>query len=273
MLYPVNIHIEEGLFMGVQTIRAPVTTAVKKMAPPGRIGGYLVVWGDRSKRDLQGEYFTADTELGLNWYPRRPVLYHHGLDGNLGPVMIGQIEIMQPDSTGLWVEAQLDMHSQWSRAVLELVDQGALGWSSGSLPHLVDVATDGYIRRWPIVEGSLTPTPAEPRYTDVVAVKAAFTALGLSTDLIEGGIMNDPMEAIKRLPASQSAPNPHNPVIEVRSKYADLSPVDMAHTLDTLVLLSISEQTIPALPFIRRFRHAGDLGILNHKTFGAHELM
>jgi hypothetical protein len=157
--------------------------------------------------------------------------------------------------------------------VLELVDQGALGWSSGSLPHLVDVATDGYIRRWPIVEGSLTPTPAEPRYTDVVAVKAAFTALGLSTDLIEGGIMNDPMEAIKRLPASQSAPNPHNPVIEVRSKYADLSPVDMAHTLDTLVLLSISEQTIPALPFIRRFRHAGDLGILNYKTFGAHELM
>ncbi len=120
--------------------RIRASTRVKALGENGRVGGYLVVWGDASRPDLQGEYFTPDTDLGLDWYPRRPVLYHHGLDGDLGPVMIGQIEVMQPDYTGVWVEAQLDLHNRWARAVLDLVQQDALGWSSGSLPHLVDVA-------------------------------------------------------------------------------------------------------------------------------------
>jgi hypothetical protein len=220
-----------------QMIRAPASTRVKALGDTGRVGGYLVVWGDVLRPDLQGEYFTPDTDLGLDWYPRRPVLYHHGLDGDLGPVMIGQIEVMQPDQTGVWVEAQLDMRSRWARAVLDLVRRDALGWSSGSLPHLVDVAPDGHIRRWPVVEGSLTPTPAEPRYTDAVAVKAAFRALGLSTERLEennGGTMNEEThEGIKRLPAAQTAQHPGTPLIEVRSKYGDLSAVDMALTPDS----------------------------------------
>ena len=65
------------------------------------------------------------------------------------------------------------------QVVKRLVDRGILNWSSGSLPHLVEVATDGYIKRWPVVEGSLTPTPAEPRQTDVQTIKSAYDALGL----------------------------------------------------------------------------------------------
>ncbi|MBC7814983.1 MAG: hypothetical protein H7175_27745, partial [Burkholderiales bacterium] len=58
-------------------------TAVKMIdAVEGRVGGYLVVWGDSQRRDLQGEYFTPETDLGLAWYAQRPVLYHHGLDGD-----------------------------------------------------------------------------------------------------------------------------------------------------------------------------------------------
>ena len=57
-------------------------TTLKTIAE-GRVGGYLVVWGSHDSRDLQGEYFTPETELGLEWYDRRPVLYHHGLDGDL----------------------------------------------------------------------------------------------------------------------------------------------------------------------------------------------
>jgi HK97 family phage major capsid protein len=232
------------------------STRVKALGDEGRVGGYLVVWGDASQPDLQGEYFTPDTDLGLDWYPRRPVLYHHGLDGDLGPVMIGQIEVMQPDNTGVWVEAQLDMRSRWARAVLDLVQRDALGWSSGSLPHLVDVAPDGYIRRWPVVEGSLTPSPAEPRYTDAVAVKAAFQALGLSTERLEennGGTMNDQNhDGIKRLPAAQTAQHPAAPLIEVRSKYSDLSAIDMAfmHTW-----LSRTGQWSPTVEFMRELAY------------------
>ena len=240
--------------------------AAKMLGEDGRIGGYLVVWGDPTQPDLQGEFFTPDTDLGLDWYPRRPVLYHHGLDGTLGPALIGQIEVMQPDAVGVWVEAQLDLRRRWARTVLDLVREGALGWSSGSLPHLVEIEADGHIRRWPIVEGSLTPTPAEPRFTDAVALKAAYEALGLplarlaldghstvghsndSEETAKAMIPNEPEQqtgAIKRLPAAQ---NVGSPTVEVRSKYAALDAVDMAfmHTW-----LSRTGQWSPSLAFMR----------------------
>ncbi|HEX2906031.1 MAG TPA: phage major capsid protein [Phototrophicaceae bacterium] len=154
--------------------------AVKTLnAAEGRIGGYLVVWGSPAQRDLQGEYFTPDTELGLDWYDRRPVLYHHGLDGDLQAAVIGVMDTLKADEIGIWAEAQLDLRQKYVRAVQRLVDRGVLGWSSGSLPHLVEVAEGGHIRRWPVVEGSLTPAPAEPRQTDVRTIKSAYARLGL----------------------------------------------------------------------------------------------
>lgn len=155
-------------------------TTVKSLDPvEGRVGGYLVIWGDATQRDLQGEYFTPETDLGLDWYAERPMLYHHGLDGNLKAAVIGTIDTLQADSTGIWAEAQLDLRKRYVRAVQRLIDQGILAWSSGSLAHLVEVEDDGHIKRWPIVEGSLTPTPAEPRRTDVHTIKSAYEALGL----------------------------------------------------------------------------------------------
>ena len=148
-------------------------------APAGRIGGYLLVWGEARQRDLQGEYFTPETDVGLDWYEQRPVLYHHGLDGALKAAVIGVIDTLRRDEIGLWAEAQLDLHKRYVRAVQRLVDQGVLSWSSGSLPHLVEVGQEGRIKRWPIVEGSLTPTPAEPRLTDVQTLKSAYKSLGL----------------------------------------------------------------------------------------------
>jgi hypothetical protein len=129
-------------------------------ATEGRVGGYLVVWGTPAQRDLQGEYFTPQTELGLGWYPVRPVLYHHGL-GDAEATVIGKIDRLTADESGVWAEAQLDAQHVYFSALLRLVDDGVLSWSSGSLPHLVNVDGDGRIRRWIIVEGSLTPRPAE----------------------------------------------------------------------------------------------------------------
>jgi HK97 family phage major capsid protein len=151
-------------------------------AAEGRVGGYLIVWGNPGQRDLQGEYFTNESDLGLDWYDQRPVLYHHGLDGDLKAAVIGVMDKVKADATGLWAEAQLDLRQRYVRAVLRLVDKGILSWSSGSLPHLVEVAADGWIKRWPIIEGSLTPTPAEPRRTDVRTIKSAYAALGLNNE-------------------------------------------------------------------------------------------
>ena len=177
------------------------TTLKTLDATEGRVGGYLVVWGDSVQRDLQGEYFTPETELGLDWYSRRPVLYHHGLDGDLKAAVIGVIDTLRPDEVGLWAEAQLDMRQRYVQAVRRLIDRGILGWSSGSLPHLVEVATDGRIKRWPIVEGSLTPAPAEPRRTDVHTLKSAYTALGL--DVGKLNIIGE-TDTIYRVPTKES---------------------------------------------------------------------
>lgn len=150
-----------------------------KMLGEGRVGGYLVNWGSPSQKDLQGEYFTPLSSLGLDWYTQRPVLYHHGLDGNVKAAVIGVIDTLKADAIGVWAEAQLDLRQKYVLTVLKLVEKGILGWSSGSLPHLVEVERDGHIKSWPIVEGSLTPTPAEPRRTDVHTIKSAFASLGL----------------------------------------------------------------------------------------------
>ncbi|GAB4573139.1 MAG: hypothetical protein Kow0077_14600 [Anaerolineae bacterium] len=229
-----------------------------------RIGGYLVVWGDPDHRDLHGEYFTPQTDLALDWFPHRPVLYHHGLDGTLKAALVGVIDTLRADETGLWAEAQLEIRQRYVRAVRELIARGVLAWSSGSLPHLVEVAADGQILRWPIVEGSLTPTPAEPRRTSVRAIKSAYEALGLSLARLQPADVthsledtrpmnqedviaavhavlderaaqmaraaDSPAPALKRLPvadptdAAKAAPH-----IEVSSPYDSLSALDMAH--------------------------------------------
>lgn len=213
-------------------------------APAGRIGGYLIVWGESRQRDLQGEYFTPQTDVGLDWYEQRPVLYHHGLDGSLKAAVIGVMDTLRADDTGLWAEAQLDLHKRYVRAVQRLVERGALSWSSGSLPHLVEVSDEGQIKRWPIVEGSLTPTPAEPRHTDVRTLQSAYKALGLDMSRLglaeavrsdesheKGQDMTEQTQAtLKRLPIAderEAAKSAHR--IEVGSEFDSLDAMDLLH--------------------------------------------
>ncbi|MHB8625611.1 MAG: HK97 family phage prohead protease [Aggregatilineales bacterium] len=154
---------------------------VKSLAED-RIGGYLVVYGNPAAKDLTGEYFTPRTQFGLEWYARRPLLYHHGQDRTVGGDLIGAIDTLKTDDVGLWCEAQLDLHNRYLAAVRKLIERGALGLSSGSLPHLVQKSADGQIMRWIIAEAPLTPTPCQPYRTTVHAVKSAYAALGLPTE-------------------------------------------------------------------------------------------
>ncbi len=161
------------------------TTAIKALDDSGdRVGGYLALFGDALHRDLtpvpnpdgtKGEYFTPETNFCLDWpVSQRPMLYHHGLDSTVKVAAVGVIDKVEADDVGVWAEAQLDKRNRYTAKVKELVAKGALGWSSGSVPHLVKKARDGRIMQWPIVEGSATPTPMEPRGTDLVPTKALW---------------------------------------------------------------------------------------------------
>lgn len=143
-----------------------VGDAVKSLGG-GRIGGYLVRFGSEKDRDLDGDFFTAKTYFGARDGDGVDLFFHHGRPIKNGLEALAD-HIFQPiktkkDDVGLWAEAVLDLSDEYERMVHELVLAGKLGWSSGTASHLVKRTKNSEIERWPIVEGSLTPTPAEPR--------------------------------------------------------------------------------------------------------------
>jgi len=131
------------------------------------IGGYGVIFGGH---DIMGETFTKETDYMLDLVPSKLVLYGHGLQEVkhvLGHVAADAIKVQD---AGLWIEAQLERSKDYVTEILKLVELGVMGWSSASVPHLATIEK-GIIKKWPIVEFSLTPTPAEPRTLGVEVLK------------------------------------------------------------------------------------------------------
>lgn len=162
-----------------------------------RVGGYLIEYTDEHNKDLDGEFFTADTNQLEDDYPTKglKVLFHHGLNKDLGVKVIGEIETVRNDKKGLWVEAILKEHEDY-KAYLEdiktLVNKGVLSWSSGALPQSVAVDKNGFIKSWAKIEGSLTHTPANPSGTKIHSLKSiASTHLPKEADTPKEDIGND----------------------------------------------------------------------------------
>jgi len=130
----------------------------------GRVGGYLVRYSSPDDPDLTGDFFTAETDFGDA--DGAPVLYHHGLDETIKRRKLGRGQFKR-DDVGVWVEAQLTLRDEYEKAIYEMAEAGALGWSSGTAGHLVEREPAGKAARitsWPLgLDASLTPTPAEPR--------------------------------------------------------------------------------------------------------------
>lgn len=161
-------------------------TAIKSNGVTGWVEGYLVSWGNSQDTDLQGEHFSPRTEFCLDWFQDRPVLYHHGLDGDAGLRKIGSIKSVESDDLGLWVQAQLDLRDRYASAVYDMVKSKEFGWSSGSVDHLVKIANSGEIAVWPLIEGSITPTPAQPAKTSVRAFKAVLSGDNTFGEFVKG---------------------------------------------------------------------------------------
>jgi HK97 family phage major capsid protein len=133
------------------------------------VGGYGVIFG---AKDLYGETFEANTDYAMDLVPRKPVFYDH----TLGSVknQLGATVKAETDETGIWFEAELQKSAEYVADVLKLIDEGVMGYSTGSVPHLVQM--EGHtIKRWPVIELSLTTTPAEPRTIGVSALRNMTT--------------------------------------------------------------------------------------------------
>ena len=134
------------------------------------LAGYGIVFGGI---DLDGEMFSADTDYMPDLVPSKLVFYDHAQ--NAVKHIIGKTSSIVADEFGLWVEAELNRHAEYVSQITALAEKGVLGWSSGAVGHL-SLREGKAIKRWPIVEFSLTPTPAEPRTLGVDVIKSMAEA-------------------------------------------------------------------------------------------------
>ena len=132
--------------------------------------------GPIAGKDLDGEFFSENTDFALEWFSdwQRPLLFGHGYDPALKTSVVGRIRV-EPTDKGLWMQAQLDKKHAYYEQIAGLLQEG-LGLSSGSVDHLAEANKSGEIIRWPLIEGSLTPTPANPDAAAKYAAKSADIA-------------------------------------------------------------------------------------------------
>ena len=193
---------------------------LKALDDKGRVGGYAVRFTDGDHRDSYGDYFTKDTYLGAHQGDGVDVLFHHGLPLYTSRRMTEEQKKAfeafrnhifssptkaKKDEVGLFVDVVLDMADAFEKAVYDLVKAGKLGWSSGSTYHMVKRTDDGEITRWPIVEISLTPQPAE-KLNKAVTLKAIESLKFLPLDEeADDDLEEQPMsEAEKLVPGYKS---------------------------------------------------------------------
>ena len=130
----------------------------------GLVEGWAIPFGGPMPggKDLDGEAFTKESELYLDVYDKRPVLYFHGMDKALGVGPIGAEVKWEQKDGGIWLEAQLSKSGKYQEHVLELARRGLLGFSSGANPRSVVKSASGLIERWMWMETSLLPIPSNP---------------------------------------------------------------------------------------------------------------
>lgn len=156
------------------------------------IGGYLVPWGSAEKRDLYKTYFTPQTDMGLEYYPNPPLMFHHGFDQLLGKAVLGKRILAAADDVGLWVEHWVDKSSRFWQMVKTLLEKGTLYYSPGSADHLYETDDSGQVRTFWVVEDTLTPTPAQVSLQPAEQLRSVFARL--KQDLPPFLVIDEPAE-------------------------------------------------------------------------------
>ena len=137
--------------------------------------------GPKGGKDLDDEYFSAKTDIKADWFPTRPVLWHHAQDEILKDTVLGTEDDLVKEGDGWWGTMWLDRSNRYWAEVSAMLAAGKAYGSSGALGHLVQKARDGHILVWPHIEQTITPTPSN-FYSRVVPAKAAdaFRYAGLN---------------------------------------------------------------------------------------------
>lgn len=115
--------------------------------------------GPDNGKDADGQFFSPDTQTQHEIYKTIPAYYYHGFtpdgkpDGE--PEVIGMMHYDHTDAKGHWYRAILDKGNQCAKRIWEAAKNGLARASSGTIGYIARAARDGFIRLWPVVEGSL----------------------------------------------------------------------------------------------------------------------
>lgn len=172
--YSYTIADDDTVSLGDPTEVVQETTyrpAAVKFVAPDTIEGLAFPFG---LVDTDGETFTKSTDLCEDWFPNgRPLLYNHGLDRAHKAARVGRQTEYEEREGGIWAQAQLEANARYRKHIDRLIEEGTLGYSSGAYAHLATKNTKGELTRWPWVELSLTPMPANPATLGVHYIKSA----------------------------------------------------------------------------------------------------
>lgn len=186
---------------------------IKTLDTQGRFEGLAVPFGDADLSDKH-DRFTAATDFGRSMKSGADLLYFHGLP-TIGPTepnpladsILGDAEF-KTSKAGIWMTGQMKLRDEYEAKVWEMAQAGKLGLSTGTAAHRVrrTANSDGThsMKVWPIVEVSLTPTPAHPR-TAVYAIKTLMyelkgAALG---NHAESSVMSSAMDTLSSMTRSK----------------------------------------------------------------------
>ena len=135
--------------------------------------------GPIAGKDTDGQYFDDRTDIQHEYYKTIPAYYYHAFtpEGKPqgDPEVIGKMTYDHTDAQGHWYKAILDRTNEYARRVWEAAKRGTARASSGSINHIARALKNGWIKLWPVVEGSLIDAEGkrQPANAYAVAMPAA----------------------------------------------------------------------------------------------------
>jgi hypothetical protein len=145
-----------------------------------------IPFGSPQDKDFHGEWFSKNTNIGMEIGDTRPVFYFHGEnpEGNPepNPEVIGRAVLSEKTEKGWWFDVILDKSKEYATRIIEAAQDGLARASSGTAGYLKRWALNGEILNWPIAELTLIDKgegriPAND--LAVVAVKAIYAKEGM----------------------------------------------------------------------------------------------
>lgn len=137
------------------------------------------------KKDKKGTFWDAKSDFALDMFGPQPVLLYHGVFGD--HTRVGRVVAAEVREAGLWIRAEID---DAMAGLADFIASGKAAWSSGTAPHLMDVAEDGYVKRWPLVEASLVHS--EHAVASEGLTSANYVRVGEAADAFRSDILAMP---------------------------------------------------------------------------------